>query len=203
MTTGVAILAYGSLICDPGKKLQPLIRRRIEGIQTPFSLEFARSSRTRDGGPTLVPVKDGGSPVKGVVLVLDSSVERARAEDLLWRRETGNEAPRKRYRRPSKPGADTVLIECVENLAGVELVLFTKIGSNIKKLTPEHLADLAICSARREAGAKRTDGISYLALAIKHGVKTPLLPEYRAAILRKTEAGNLEEAHDKIRSGAA
>ena len=201
--TGIAILAYGSLICDTGNELQPLIRRCIEGIQTPFSIEFARSSRTRDGGPTLVPVKVGGSPVRGVLLVLDTTVDRARAKDLLWRRETKNESTKKHYCCPSKPDINRVVIECVENLAGIETVLFTKIGANIKKPTPEHLADLAICSARREAGAKGIDGISYLASVIKQGTKTPLLPEYTAAILRKTEAENLEEAHAKIRSGDA
>lgn len=59
--TRIAILAYGSLIEDPGKELQPLISERIEDVETPFSIEFARSSRSRDGGPTLVPVEVGGA----------------------------------------------------------------------------------------------------------------------------------------------
>ena len=34
--TRIAILAFGSLIEDPGKEFQPRIRERIEGIKTPF-----------------------------------------------------------------------------------------------------------------------------------------------------------------------
>ena len=40
----IAILAFGSLIDDPGEKLHLRIREQIEGIKTPFSIEFARSS---------------------------------------------------------------------------------------------------------------------------------------------------------------
>jgi len=54
----IGILAYGSLIEEPGKEIEPLIRERRKGIKTPFSIEFARSSSTRDGAPTLVPVED-------------------------------------------------------------------------------------------------------------------------------------------------
>ena len=197
----IAILAYGSLIKDPGVELDSLICRKIQGVETPFSIEFARSSRTRCGGPTLIPVEVGGAPVRGVLLVLKSGVGRARAKDLLWRRETRNELTQKHYRRPTKPGQNHVLVECVEGLADVETVLFTKIGSNIEEPTPEHLANLAIRSARRTAGANRTDGISYLASVISEGIRTPLLPEYRATILRKVGAGDLDMAHAMIRSG--
>ena len=88
----IAILAFGSLIEDPGKELRPRIRERIDGIKTPFSVEFARSSRSRGGGSTLVPVHGGGSPVHAVLLALDPAIELAEAMDLLWRRETRNES---------------------------------------------------------------------------------------------------------------
>ncbi len=52
----VGLLAYGSLQSDPGPELSPLIERRITDVLTPFAVEFARSSRTRAGAPTLVPV---------------------------------------------------------------------------------------------------------------------------------------------------
>ena len=39
----IGILAYGSLIEDPGTEIKPIIRERKEGITTPFSIEFARS----------------------------------------------------------------------------------------------------------------------------------------------------------------
>ena len=51
----IGILAYGSLIDDPGREIEPLIIRRLKGVETPFQIEFARSSSTRDGAPTLIP----------------------------------------------------------------------------------------------------------------------------------------------------
>lgn len=70
----VGILAYGSLIEEPGKEIEPLICERRDRIETPFSIEFARSSSTRDGAPTVVPVETGGSPVDATILVLDVGV---------------------------------------------------------------------------------------------------------------------------------
>ncbi len=199
----IGILAYGSLIDDSGKELEPLIRERIPDVETPFSIEFARSSSSRSGAPTLVPVEDGGAQVQGVILVLDPTVEVRRAEDLLWRRETRNECSDKHYRPIDNPGPDTVVIDHLQNLANVETVLFTKIGANVKVRTPEYLADLAICSARSKAGEKRMDGISYLISVKTQKIQTPLMPEYEAAILQKTKAQTLQEAYDKIRSGDA
>ena len=199
----IGILAYGSLIDDPGKELEPLIRNRISDVITPFSVEFARSSSSRDGAPTLVPIEDGGAQVLGVILVLDPTVEVQRAEDLVWRRETRSECSDKHYSRPANPGPNTVVVEKLRNLANVETALFTKIGANIKNRTPQYLADSAICSARREAGAKRMDGISYLISVKKHGIQTPLMPGYEATILQKAKAQTLEEAYDKTRSGDA
>ena len=201
--TRIGILAYGSLIDDSGKELEPLIRERIPDVETPFSIEFARSSSSRSGAPTLVPVEDGGAQVQGVILVLDPTVEVRRAEDLLWRRETRNECSDKPYRPRDNPSLDTVVVEHLQNLANVETVLFTKIGANVKNRTPEYLADLAICSTRSKAGEKRMDGISYLISVKTQKIQTPLMPEYEAAILQKTKAQTLQEAYEKIRPGDA
>ena len=201
--TRIAILAFGSLIEDPGKEIQPRIRERIEGIKTPFVVEFARSSSSRGGGPTLVPIDDGGSSVNAMLLALDPAVMMSEAIDILWRRETRKESSRRRYVRPADPGEDHVLVECLEDFRGFDRVLYTKIGANIRMLTAERLADLAICSARSAAGAIRKDGISYLASVLRQGITTPLSPGYEAAILRKTASGNLDQAHAKIRRDLA
>ena len=52
----IGILAYGSLIDDPGDEIKPLVKQKIEGVETPFAIEFARSSKSRNGAPTLIPV---------------------------------------------------------------------------------------------------------------------------------------------------
>ncbi len=197
----IAILAFGSLIDEPGKEICPLIRERIFRVRTPFSIEFARSSRTRDGAPTLIPVHCRGSRVNGVLLVLDSTISLAEAKTLLWRRETRTEYSEAQYSRPVNPGQNQVIVECIENCESFDVVLYTKIGANIEKLNADHLADLAIKSARGKAGADGKDGISYLQNAIDQGIRTPLLPAYKAAILRKTGAKNLKEALARTRKG--
>ncbi len=83
----VGILAYGSVISDPGTEIAAAKVNSINA-DTPFKIEFGRSSRMRDGDPTLVPVEEGGAKVKAVVIILAPSVSEKEAADLLWRRET-------------------------------------------------------------------------------------------------------------------
>ena len=194
----IAILAFGSLIDEPGKEINPLIRERIKDVRTPFSIEFARSSKKRCGAPTLIPVDVGGSPVNAVLLVLDAAIGLGEAKSLLWRRETRKVCSGKTYSRPALPGQNQVVVECIQSYHGCDVALYTNIGANIEPLTACHLADLAIKSAGGKAGGDRKDGISYLASMIRNGIITPLLPGYKAAILRKTGAGNLDEAHSRI-----
>lgn len=44
MELTVGILAFGSLIDDPGKELAPVIVMRKPNVLTPFGVEFARSN---------------------------------------------------------------------------------------------------------------------------------------------------------------
>ena len=199
----IGILAYGSLIADPGEELKPFIEHTVKNVTTPFRVEFARSSVKRDGAPTLIPVASGGAQVQASALALKSSIELNQARTLLWRRETRKEGSAECYSRPEKPGMNHVLIECECGIADFDVALYVRIGSNIERPTAEGLATLAICSARGEAGAKGTDGISYLCSVIAHGISTPLLPGYRDAILLRTGAGDLEEAHRAVRLIAA
>jgi len=74
MTT-VGILAYGSLIADPGPEIEPAIVDRIK-CETPFKVEFARTSKRRAGAPTLVPYKAGGQVSSELLVVALGSFER-------------------------------------------------------------------------------------------------------------------------------
>ena len=56
----IGVLAYGSLITDPGSELVAITLAVTKDVLTPFSVEFARKSRKRCGAPTLVPVDHGG-----------------------------------------------------------------------------------------------------------------------------------------------
>jgi hypothetical protein len=189
----IGILAYGSLLDDPGAELGRLIVRRIDGIKTPFTIEFARSSRTRDGGPTLVPVETGGAAVSASVLVLRDSVDEELARDMLYRRETWSD---RSYRDAASPW-----IDALPDFNDVDVCLYTALEPCIEPLTTAHLARLAIESARRGAGAKRRDGISYLIEQKRRGVMTPLMPGYEAEILTLSGARDLADAWARARAG--
>lgn len=199
--SSIGILAYGSLIEEAGSEIEPLIRERRESIETPFSIEFARRSSTRDGAPTVVPVESGGCPVDATILVLEAGVSVTEARDLLWRRETRNENSDRRYSPPTMPNPNKVVVETLRNFEGIDVVLYTKLGANITDISAEKLADLAIKSAKAEAGRKGQDGISYLISVKRHRISTPLMPGYEKEILRKTGASGLDDALSRCRDG--
>ena len=188
--TLVGILAYGSLIQDPGVEIEPAIVRRIATV-TPFPVEYARLSGSRGGGPTVVP-HAVGQPVRAEVLVLNKSVSLAEATDMLWRREVRQEGSRKRYRRGTSP--NSVLVEDWPGYEAVSNVLYTDFLSDGKVTNPTAatLARAAVSSVAKADAGK--DGISYLMQLKASGVETRLTAEYCAEILRLTGARNLDEA---------
>lgn len=190
----IGILAYGSLIEDPGVEITPLIVNRISDVDTPFKIEFARKSSTRSNAPTLVCVSEGGSSVRGTILVLNSDTSLSEAESLLWRRETRKEQSNLRYNRPTNPSPNIMVVEHLNNFHDLSIVLFTKLGANIEQPTGDILADLAIASARGDAGQKNMDGISYLISVKKQGISTPLMKSYEIEVLKKTNTNSLENA---------
>ena len=193
---GVGILAFGSIVEEPGGELEAVVSRRIE-VETPFSVEYARSSRTRDGAPTLVPVGRGGAHIPASVLVLDNSVSVADACAMLYRRETG-------HLNDTSAGARVDWIGKLLGLAGVGICLYTALGANIPPpLTAEKLAELALRSAVGPSGAKRRDGISYLLQQKRRGIDTPLMRPYEEVVLTRMGARNLNEAWERLRRGSA
>lgn len=190
----IGILAYGSLITDPGVEIELLIQKKIDNVTTPFRIEFARSSKTRGGAPTVVPVAEGGSTVSATILVLSEETSIENAKDLLWRRETRKEGSDQHYIKPIKHSPNKIIIEQISDFSGVETVLFTKLGANIDNLSAEKLADLAIKSARSNDVDMGKDGISYLIDTIDQGIITPLTEEYKKAILSSLGVENLKEA---------
>lgn len=189
----LAILAYGSLIDSPGEELEKRIMKPLLPVLTPFKIEYARSSMGRGGAPTLVPVEEGRSNVNARLLVLSDATSEKEAKDMLWRRETGR--AQGSYDPPPHPGPNTVLVGELRSFEGVTLVLYTRIAANIPPpLTGQKLADLAIKSAKSPNVEKGRDGISYLINAKKAGIKTPLSPDYEAAVLELTSTDSLEAA---------
>lgn len=194
----IGILAYGSLIDNPRKEIEPLIIDRIE-CTTPFKVEYLRKSRTRSFAPTLIPSKNIGENVKAVVLLLNNDTDLNIAKSILWRRETGNLESGKEYKHSNNPSVNKVQIYTTHEIEGVKTVLYTSIGKNIGgTVTPEKLADLAIDSILNEAGSKKMDGIRYLLANRKNGIVTELSEEYEKLILKKTDCKTLEESIIKM-----
>jgi hypothetical protein len=196
----LGILAYGSLITSPGPEIASATVERINNVETPFKVEFARKIKTRGYAPTLVPVGSGGAQVKAEILVLRDDLAADLAADMLWRRET-RQTGRQRYRRPDVIGRDDVIVETIHDLSGVRTVLYAKIGQNIDRLSAKTLAELAIHSV--QTASPGDDGITYLMDAIRCGVATPLTRGYESEILRQTRAKNLQVAVNRLRSRSA
>ncbi len=183
------ILAFGSLIGDPGCELAPRIAMRIR-TQTPFPVEYGRLSRTRGGAPTLVP-HPKGAPVSAEMLILDDGTSVDQARDMLWRRERGKECSGERY--TESPSDNAVLVREVHDSPWVETALYTDFndGGKIADPKPADLASAAISSVGKAEVGK--DGISYLMNAIQCGIRTPLTGTYEDEILKQTGAPTLEE----------
>jgi hypothetical protein len=98
--------------------------------------------------PTLVPVSEGGSPVLGQILVLNVSEQEAK--DRLWRREINRVGQGGHYQHSTEPGVNTLIIDRHANFQGIAVVFSARFPATISPLTAEHLAELAIESARRQ-----------------------------------------------------
>jgi len=186
----VGILAYGSLIADPGDEIRAVMTGTKTGIETPFAVEFARMSTKRAGAPTLVPVETGGARVQAVILLVDAAEDDATHR--LYRREINEVGGGKLYRPRPNPDTNTVQIKRLEGFNGVDVVLYTQIGANIKDPIPAALARLAIESARQLDDGR--DDITYLLNAKKYGIRTVLSDEYEVEIKRQLALNDLAEA---------
>lgn len=198
----IGILAYGSLITDPDYEIRASTRSVIENVQTPFCVEYARKSSSRNGAPTLVSVSEEGigSPVKGSILVLDPTITEQQALNMLYRREIHMVGTNKVYD-PHSQG--DVHIAAVEDFMGLQKVIYTAIKPNFDEilnpsLSPHQkaalLADAAICSLCPDTFSECTDGIVYLHNNIKNGIITPLTDLYREEILRRANTHDLMKA---------
>lgn len=197
----IGVLAYGSLIDDPGPELGPAIASTLS-VETPFCVEYARSSQSRGGAPTLVPVNAGGAKVAAVIQILNDSVSVEQAKDWLWRREARRYGQTDHYVPNLKPGKNTVAVEILTDFYGVQVVLYTRIGANISPLNAVELARLAVQSAQKRTVTAGKDGISYLLNAKKHGIRTPLTEDYENAILSLTGEADLLAALKRARATA-
>lgn len=197
MTRLIGILAYGSLLSDPGKEIADSQIGVIEDVETPFPVEFARSSKSRGGAPTLIPVDTGGAKVRGRIMLVNASSEEA--TNMLYRREIHQVGSDKNYKVPEPEEANKVRVEALSSFMRLDTVLYTKISSNIFQITAEELARLAVKSVASSEVGK--DGISYLIAAKENGIRTALSDMYEKEILRMAGTASLEDALCTLQSG--
>lgn len=135
----IGILAFGSLIADPGK-IGDHIAFRIK-TETPFPVEYGRRSGSRGGGPTLVP-HEQEAKVEAELLILPDDMSFKRVRDLLWLRERRKEGSGETYSEGS--GKDHVLVREWKGCPSVETVLYTDFNpsgkccvANVARCTPD------------------------------------------------------------------
>lgn len=186
----LAVLAYGSLLSDPGPEIEEATSHRIDDLSTPFNVEYARSSGTRGGAPTLVPV-DAGGRVLAAALIMKDGVDLAEARNRTYRRETDRVGTDVEYVHHASPRKDHVWLPTTDQIEGVLLAIYTVLDANIPptQRTAECLARLAIQSVAQAKPGR--DGITYLQQNLANGIITPLSKAYEAAILQMTGAESL------------
>lgn len=202
----IGIIAFGSLMVDPGWEIKDAVAHTHNGFETPFEVEYAHSSHTHAGAPTLAPVPDGkGGRVKAKMFVLKPGVSLAKARDILYRRELNRVGDlEKRYFPQALSAANTVVVEEIPRFAGLEYALYARRGPNLPQTLDERLpvsakasllAKLAVGSVDESTYFTNRDGLAYLSAAIHSGVCTPLTSTYRREVLRICGgAPGLEEA---------
>jgi hypothetical protein len=190
----IGILAYGSLIEQPGWEIEEATDHKISEVETPFAIEYARKSNSRSGSPTLVPVENGkGWQVQACILALRKGMRAYTAKNMLYRRELHRIGDRnKRYKRPANVEENTVLVEEIRKYEKMDIVLYTKIKANFIEILDNGntdnekgilLATAAINSITSTTFFSCQDGVYYLAEAMAFGVRTKLTEMYCGNIL--------------------
>jgi hypothetical protein len=194
----IGILAYGSVINDPGAELFEVIKEKHVDILTPFNIEFARKSSKRANAPTLTVVKNGGSSARCAIFVLKDGLSQYKVADLLWRRETRKTGTDEHYLSGNAVNSE-IKIKTISSYLGFDALLYAAPVQNIPIPTASLLADLAINSAYNQDIAKmHKDGISYLLDIISLKIATPLMTQYEEEILKRTDSIDLVQAYKKI-----
>lgn len=195
----IGILAYGSLINDPGSELDSIISHRITHYKTPFKVEYARKSSKRGGAPTLVPVREGGSSVDGTILMIKPGIDDKTVKDMLYRRELNivGDDEKEYPDRKKRTNDRQMLIHIIEDVKNARKIMYAEFAPNIKRLTPSHLAKLAIKSFENLEGTD-LNGVKYLENNIEKGIVTPLTEKYKQAIFKNLNIKNFKGAYKKL-----
>ena len=191
----IGILAFGSLIANPGSELVKIIVDR-HSCNTPFPVEYARRTKSRANAPTIVRVPEGmGSSVHGVILVLRQDVKHQNAKNLLYRRELHDDTDETLHYNDimQRAKGDALVIETLSTVEGFDEVYYTSLTANFTEILDTNrpqaqkailLAQAAFDSLVNETFNAGKDGIKYLHDNIEAGIITPLTEPYRQSLLQ-------------------
>ncbi|MBU4502272.1 MAG: hypothetical protein KKA79_06755 [Nanoarchaeota archaeon] len=189
----IAILAYGSLIWEPGEEIKQHIIAVVDCI-TPFNVEYAqRSYKSRGGAPTLTKISGIGNKTRAKLLVLDyhNTIEgKKKVYSLICQREN---TPKKEWNDEAEP-PKPIYITNLEDYDSVFYCAFK--GEPENTITSENLVNWAKESviACNKEGKIENNGVRYLINCYKNGVVTPLTEEY----IQKLGGTNVEEIEKRI-----
>lgn len=190
----VGVLAFGSLIWDPGCLQEHIIAGETRDARTPWPVEYARKSTSRGCAPTVVRVNEGGR-VSAKILILDICDEET-ARSIVACREGLSHEGRHKIKHCRE-------LECEHN--DLAAVFYAGLKPNIcgPDLCAEELATLAVGSFEKleESERCRKNGIRYLRKNIEHGVVTALTCEYKRTILEKCGKETLKDAEEACIQG--
>jgi cation transport regulator ChaC len=140
----IGILAYGSLIANPGDEIQASTQHVIHDIDTPFEVEYARSSTGRAGAPTLVLVPNGkGGRVRSCIFVLKENITLETAQDMLYRREINRVGGSQTYPKPKAEAKNAIFIRQLPSDGDCTPILYTDISYSQKTKIAEIYSDTA------------------------------------------------------------
>lgn len=185
-TEHIAILAYGSLIWNPGDEIKQHTISVLDVI-CPFKIEYARKSSTREDAPVLVKLSDEPGKTNAKLFVTDlhtSDENKAFVKEMIRQREDCGEKYVKVLEKPLKK---------------FSVIFYADLPKNMDKVNINELADLAIKSVEKckKKGKPEKNGIRYLLNNIKSGVITELTDSYANKIMEITKTDSLEEAETK------
>lgn len=207
----IGILAYGSLLANPGWELERRLAETILDLWTPFPVEYARKSSTRSGAPTLAPVPPGcGGPAKAAILVMKKFSHKDAIQNYLYRRELHTVGDRSKIydHEAQLRKRNAIRIETLRVFHGLDMVYYAVFPANFVEILDsgqtakekaQLLAQAAIHSLTAETYPQKLDGIQYLMNNIVANIQTALTGLYSEAICTLADnAPDLAEARLRI-----
>lgn len=202
-------LACGSTLTAPEPALVAVLWTEEPDLQVQLSLEYAYANPLAAGAPQLTPVDGIDQPLTNVpvypiapatfdVELLNPLYRRARAEYKQAGMEGGQAVTPKTKLRP----------QWLNDVAGLEHIPYYPSPLTLPFVLDQgipaavrgrRLAELALASLTAATYQAGTDGIHYLATALRLGIQTPLTPHYERAILHLVgDAPDLAAARELV-----